>query len=351
MASIIKLKNRPRPFCVAYRDVNGKRRGKSFLRHSDAKRFAAECDLVRKRIHAAEINLSQAAAEFVRGKVDDTTSLLTPERYHNALKHFLAVVGDKPLYDVAAADVAAFKTDCLDHASHRTAFNKLKVLRIFFNWCARRGWIAESPASAVELPRWKATIPNWPSDEEVSEILKKAKAHRSDYFRLILLASMAGLRRGEMLQLAWEDLDLDNHVIRVQRGKSADPRIVPMHPAIAEVLEKSKERTGWLFPVHKGGYHHASKELTRDCCAWMREAGYAFRLHSLRHSFASRLARVPGMTTEILKTVLGHTSYKMTLHYMHSGPDVRAALVSRLRHPLRSSGRSSVIAFPKESIA
>ena len=149
----------------------------------------------------------------------------------------------------------------------------------------------------------------------------------SDHLQpMTLLALNTGLRRGELTQLKWADVDLDGKRVTVRAGyaKSGKARHVPLNTEALQVLKdyrKQHSGKGELFGV-------ASVKT-----AWgglMREAKIAgFRFHDLRHSFASKLV-MRGIDLNTVRELLGHGDIAMTLRYAHLAPEHKAAAVEAL---------------------
>ncbi len=155
----------------------------------------------------------------------------------------------------------------------------------------------------------------------------------SDYLRpMVLLTVNTGLRRGEVLQLKWSDVDLLQRkvIIRGDNAKSGKTRYVPLNDEAVSTLQRwqpSAEATGWVFPARDGG------RLTSIKTSWkcvLKNAAIAdFRWHDLRHHFASRLV-MKGVDLNTVRELLGHSDLSMTLRYAHLSPEHKADAVARL---------------------
>jgi len=155
----------------------------------------------------------------------------------------------------------------------------------------------------------------------------------SDYLRpMVLLTMNTGLRRGEVLQLKWSDVDLLQRkvIIRGDNAKSGKTRYVPLNDEAVSTLQRwqpSAEATGWVFPARDGG------RLTSIKTSWksvLKNAAIAdFRWHDLRHHFASRLV-MKGVDLNTVRELLGHSDLSMTLRYAHLSPEHKADAVARL---------------------
>ena len=155
----------------------------------------------------------------------------------------------------------------------------------------------------------------------------------SDYLHpMVLLTINTGLRRGEVLQLKWLDVDLLQRkvVIRGDNAKSGKTRYVPLNDEALSTLQcwqPNAEAFGWVFPAHDGGRMMSIKTSWKRV---LRNAAIAdFRWHDLRHHFASRLV-MKGVDLNTVRELLGHSDLAMTLRYAHLSPEHKADAVAKL---------------------
>ncbi len=149
---------------------------------------------------------------------------------------------------------------------------------------------------------------------------------------MVLLIVNTGLRRGEVLQLKWSDVDLLQWkvIIGCENAKSGKTRYVPLNDEAVSTLQRwqpSVEATGWVFPARDGG------RLTSIKTSWKHVLKNAaiedFRWHDLRHHFASRLV-MKGVVLNTVRELLGHPDLSMTLRYAHLSLEHKADAVARL---------------------
>jgi integrase len=147
---------------------------------------------------------------------------------------------------------------------------------------------------------------------------------------LLLLLLNTGLRFGEAVQLRHRDISLKDRLITVggEGAKSGRTRMVPMNVEAQKVLGALEgKRDSYLFPGE------SDKHLTTIKTAWtalLKEAGIAgFRIHDLRHTFASRVKR-GGADLYTVQRLLGHSSPMMTQRYAHLQPDDLRAAVEKV---------------------
>ena len=132
----------------------------------------------------------------------------------------------------------------------------------------------------------------------------------------IRLLILTGCRRGEVLGLRWDDVDLEAGELRLRDTKTG-PRVVPLSPAAVQLLAGLPRSGGnqWVIPGRKPGTH-----LVRLGNAWRllrKRAGLNdVRLHDLRHSFASS-ALALGESLPMIARLLGHRQIASTARYAH----------------------------------
>lgn len=142
---------------------------------------------------------------------------------------------------------------------------------------------------------------------------------------LVLTALHTGCRRGELLALRWQDVDLKAKrlTVRGATAKNAKTRHVPLNRAAVDALTRWKQGDG------AGRVFSVANVKT----AWAALLDVAeieeFRFHDLRHTFASKLV-MAGVDLNTVRELLGHGDIKMTLRYAHLAPEHKAAAVELL---------------------
>ena len=158
--------------------------------------------------------------------------------------------------------------------------------------------------------------------EELNQLLK---ACNIEWQAVIRLGAQAGLRRGEMAALKWQDIDFKNNLIYVAANKTENSRYVPMSPDLRKFMQDYAKITinkeyvvivGW-----KDGINRQSQYFISSCWGKIRKkAGiYKGTIHTLRHTFASHLVQ-NGVDLYTVSKLLGHSSIKMTEIYAHLAP-------------------------------
>jgi integrase len=141
-------------------------------------------------------------------------------------------------------------------------------------------------------------------------------------FRLLLHFLLnTGLRRGEALRIGPANVDLKAGVVHVERSKSKQTRTVPLNRKAREVLQDAGEP---LFADLNG------EHVSRKFAYYLRRAGLSgFKLHSLRHSFATLLLS-RGVDLYTVSRLLGHADIRTSMIYAMARMDTLQEAVDRL---------------------
>lgn len=152
----------------------------------------------------------------------------------------------------------------------------------------------------------------------------------SDYLEpLVLIAMNTGLRRGELLNLAWADISFSGRYLRVRasNAKSKEGRIVPLNNEAFSTLESWRQQNPDSLYIYEG---KTGQPLTDVKKPWALVLDTAFiidfKFHDLRHHFASKLV-MAGVDLNTVRELLGHADLNMTLRYAHLAPEHKAAAV------------------------
>jgi integrase len=168
------------------------------------------------------------------------------------------------------------------------------------------------------------------SDDERRRLLDACRLSRwPRLYLLVLLALTTGARKGELLGLCWEDVDLERNLAHCGRTKNGDAKALPLVPAVVDLLRgfEGGKRVLVFASTRSPNAPYAFEGCWR---AALKEAKLRnFRFHDLRHTCASMLAQ-NGATLLEIGDVLGHRQLQMTKRYSHLTTHHKAALVNRV---------------------
>jgi integrase/recombinase XerD len=211
-------------------------------------------------------------------------------------------------------------------------------LRSFWTYLCDWHDVTRNPFRRVSLPKRPESSPAFLTPDEVRRLLDATEANRyvargfRDRAALTLLV-YAGLRRQELLDLTLSDIDLEEGIVRIRRGKGGRGRVVPLLPEVVAVLRDWLEfRPSCDHPILFVNHmrqplgQHGLRNLFRRALeiAGIRQEGIT--LHTLRHTFATLMLR-GGCDLRSLQRLLGHASLETTAIYLHSDlPSLRRAV-------------------------
>jgi integrase len=166
------------------------------------------------------------------------------------------------------------------------------------------------------------------------ETLPEISGYADHLTPLILLTMNTGLRRGEVLSLKWDQVNLGTSprvTIKAGYAKSNCARHVPLNSEAKAVMKQWKGQgsgESWVFPNPATGYKF--EKLKTSWPNLMTAAKIEdFRFHDVRHDFASRLV-MAGVDLYRVRDLLGHSSISMTERYSHLAPAALAEAVEVL---------------------
>jgi integrase/recombinase XerD len=224
---------------------------------------------------------------------------------------------EKTIEKIVNQDIIDFNNDYILKNKLSSSYQNqvVNAIKLFFK-------IIEGQQINVELihrPKREKTLPNVLSKEEVKLILN---AHSNIKHKTMLsLIYSCGLRRNELLQLKFSDIDSKRNIVTIKQGKGKKDRIVPLSPKILDLLReyyklfKPKE---WLFEGQNNHEPYDARSLSNVLKQALLKTGIKkpVSLHWLRHSYATHLLE-SGTDLRYIQELLGHNSSKTTEIYTH----------------------------------
>jgi integrase len=181
------------------------------------------------------------------------------------------------------------------------------------------GWISDTPVRSVRKLKEPRGRIRFLSDTERGVLLKSCKESNSVHlYRVVMIALATGMRRGEILNLKWGDVDLDTGKMVIRESKNGEVRVVYVTELALQELRKHAQehmfQTQWVFP-NKNVNGPAS--ISHSWNMAVNRAGIDnFKFHDLRHTAASYLAMNGASLAEIAE-ILGHKTLAMVKRYAH----------------------------------
>ena len=232
-------------------------------------------------------------------------------------------------------------------ASNATKRSRYRHVRAFFSWAEENELVDESPLEDVSKPRTEGKEKAFLKPDDVKKTLRAIDAHREMHEgepgptprdtwlkQMIRVAVGTGLRRGELLNLRWGDVDLESGrlVVRNRNGfttKNGSERSVPLRGDALETLREMDDARSPLDnePVFVDANDDVPKpdRVSKRFKFYIRKAKLSDReelsFHSCRHTTGSWLS-MQGVPLRVISEILGHSNTQVTEMYSHLSPDV-----------------------------
>ena len=205
--------------------------------------------------------------------------------------------------------------------------------------CGEWEWMELNPVRRIKREKEPKGRVRFLSDEERERLLEVCKeSSNPNLYPLVVLTLSTGMRRGEVRNLKWDDVDLKAGAIVLHETKNNERRRVPVKGLALELLkDHSKIRrldTNFVFPgklSHKTGIGWEYRELFERAVKEAKLENFLF--HDLRHSCASYLAMNGASLLEIAE-VLGHKTLQMVKRYSHLAEGHTAGVVERMNEKI-----------------
>jgi integrase len=192
------------------------------------------------------------------------------------------------------------------------------------------------------------------SKEECQALIGACDKHLKP---IVVMALNTGMRKGEILNLKWDDVDMVHGFILLSHTKNGERRELPINATLRTTLEelfrgtaKRPRRIDVPFIFYDYTTGKAFENVHRSFVSACKRANLRdFRFHDLRHTFASQLI-MAGIDVTTVKELLGHKTLTMTLRYAHLAPSHKVKAVDILDQTLTTL-RTSQLLHKKEGIA
>jgi len=298
-------------------------------------------------------NYATAWLERKRGEIKP----ITHSAYRHAIEEFVAFLGDKANQSISyitTTHIAAWRDGSAKKASARTANNKLKILRTLFASAWRDGLISDNPAAKVSGLKTLESTRRPFTLRELSLILDAAN---EEWKGMILAGLYTGQRLKDLASLTWNNIDLQENVIRFVTSKTGRRQSIPIAEALRKYLEALPSTDNPKTPLFPSLYPYGLKtggssvlsqsfyqllenvslveaRLTKDLSKGQggRSAPRIkneISFHSLRHT-ATSLLKAAGVSESVAMEIIGHESADISRNYTHVEEEAKRKAIALL---------------------
>lgn len=211
--------------------------------------------------------------------------------------------------------IAAYRDERLAEVSAATVIRELNSLGHAID-IARKEWgvhLSQNPCRLIRRPKPPRGRDRRLGPDEEQRLLDAADAGRNPFMHpLIVVALETAMRKGELLGLAWSDVDLDRRIAHLALTKNGDARDVPLSSRAVTVLKALRNASDGeqVFLTTKSAVGQAWLHLRQ------RAGSPDLHFHDLRHEAVTRLLEKGWNVIEVA-TVSGHRELKMLQRYSH----------------------------------
>jgi len=227
------------------------------------------------------------------------------------------------LDEITPQVIERFRSERLRLEESRSTINRrMALLKKMFNLAKDWGYAKENPVCKVRFFSEKENerVRVLSEDEE----RRLLEACNGDLRLIIFVGLHTGMRRGEILNMKWADIDLSKNEIRIPHSKSGRPRFIPINQTLRAILEGLRANTGksaLVFPFK------SVRTAFEKACIRAEIDGLSF--HDLRRTFGTRLLE-KGVNIVTISRYYGHSSLLVTQRYLHPRDDLNREAVERL---------------------
>lgn len=306
---------------VRYRDIEGKQKqvkagATKALAQELERKILAERDIQKRFGYKRKKEIT--FAEFIPEYLERTKTRLSPKSIYDK-KNFLINISEEIGYKLLSE---IDEEDFYNYVADKTQINTIKTYKI-----ALQAFLTEAREAGYNTAELNIKIKQkgnkrirYLTEEEAEKLINNSGKLRL----LLILALSTGMRRGEIFNLKWQDVDLNAKLIHIEKSKNGERRSIPISDTLFAELEKETEKKSDEKIINIPSWQYQFTILKNKCEI------KNFRFHDLRHTFASWLA-IKGVSLYTIKELLGHKSIEMTQRYAHLSPDSRFSAVNLIK--------------------
>ena len=353
MATIKKKVNKKGVvYRVDYYDPKGKRKRKDFSLKKDAEAYRGKVDAAKRESRYYDVfDIKKESQTTFNELADLYKENFKNQRAFKSLKQYFLVTlrehfGDHHLSQITFFDLETYRnkrqvatTRAGKPRTPATVNREMTLMRHMLNKAVEWGMLAASPLDRHKplMLRENNHRLRFLTEEEIGRLIAASAPHLA---HIIKVAIHTGMRRGELLDLKWEQIR--HGFIYLTETKTGKARQIPINDQVARVFKELRRenqmKSPYVFLGPDGVRLYGVKRSFESAC---RRAGIEdFRFNDLRHTFASHLV-MNNVNLKAVQELLGHTDLKMTMRYAHlSQAHLKEAVAALNKLSRKGQGRT-----------
>ena len=308
--------------------------------------FELDVDMLKNSKKPENKKLLSIAVDEWFSYIQQSIEQTTYESYIILFKHVKKHFHDCYLQDITEKSVQDFITALNGTIGANTIRKVMGRFKAMLEYACKTKQIQQNPASNILLPKKTTFTNNYYTVTNLKQLI--AISQNTNIHIPIVLASIYGLRRGEILGLKWKDIDFDNKVIKIsqtrvralteieKKTKNDKVKILPLLPFIEKILTSLKHsvHTHKIYVCTDSQREPLKVNyLTKQFKKLITENDLSpVRLHDLRHSTATFLVNA-GVHIKDIQAWLGHTDYCTTANiYSHTDMNNKLRIADTIKN-------------------
>ena len=248
----------------------------------------------------------------------------------------------KAMDQITPQEIATLRDQRLNQVSANTVRLELAFISVVYEQAGSEWGIAvANPTRQIRAPKPGRARRRRLLPEEEQALMTACEQSRAAYLpTLVILALETAARFGELVNLSWQNIDLNRQTALLIDTKNGDDRLVPLSErAVRAISVLPKAKDGRIFTAAYGSiktaFRVALKTVRRNSGGKLLND---FRFHDIRHEAVSRLFE-QGLNAFEVSMISGHKTIQMLQRYTHP---LFETVASKLAHPRAAVGATDL---------